>query len=94
MKATSAVDVTTLQDIPNIGPAIEQKLAQINILHPQDLLGTDPAALYRELCKISNKRYDPCLLDVFMAAVDFMEGAPARQWWFYTKKRKEKYLNL
>lgn len=31
---------------------------------------------------------DPCVLDTFIAAVDFMHGAPARPWWYYTKERK------
>jgi hypothetical protein len=28
------------------------------------------------------------VLDVFLSAVRFMEGAPARPWWHYTAERK------
>jgi hypothetical protein len=28
------------------------------------------------------------VLDVFISAVRFMEGAPARPWWRYTAERK------
>jgi hypothetical protein len=45
--------------------------------------------MYEELCRKTNQRHDPCLLDVFISAVRFMAGAPARPWWAYTAERKE-----
>jgi hypothetical protein len=32
--------------------------------------------MYDDLCRITGKRHDACLLDTFIAAVRFMEGAP------------------
>lgn len=36
----------------------------------------------------TGKRHDPCLLDVFIAVVRFMDGEPAKPWWKYTTERK------
>ena len=77
-----------LQDIPNIGPAVADDLRQLGITTPADLPGRDPFALYDDLCRITGQRHDPCLLDTFIAAVRYMEGAPKRPWWKYTAERK------
>jgi hypothetical protein len=66
----------------------------LNINAPGDLKAKDPHALYIKLNKKTGKRYDPCILDVFMAAVDFMNGAPPRPWWYYTKERKKRYPDI
>jgi hypothetical protein len=42
--------------------------------------------------RITGKRQDPCVLDVFIATVRFIEGAPARPWWHYTAERKATLL--
>lgn len=57
-------------------------------MSPAELLGRDPYAMYYDLCRITGRRHDPCLLDTFIAAVRFMEGAPKRPWWKYTTERK------
>jgi hypothetical protein len=44
--------------------------------------------LYQSLCAVTGQRQDPCVLDTFMAAIDFMRGAPAAPWWNYTAQRK------
>jgi hypothetical protein len=44
--------------------------------------------MYDDLCRITGQRHDPCLLDTFIAAVRFMEGAPKTPWWKYTPERK------
>lgn len=48
----------------------------------------DPCALYEKLCRVTGERHDPCLIDVFLSVVRFMEGAPAKPWWAYTAERK------
>jgi predicted GIY-YIG superfamily endonuclease len=81
-------EVAHLEDIPNIGPAIAADLRQLGITTPGDLPGRDPYAMYDDLCRITGQRHDPCLLDTFIAAVRFMEGAPKKPWWKYTAERK------
>ena len=87
-KARTADDCCTLEQLPNIGPALAADLRLIGIRVPADLRGEDAFALYRKLCAVTGQRQDPCVLDTFMAATDFMRGAPAAPWWSYTAQRK------
>ncbi len=80
--------VAKLEDIPNVGPAVAADLRQIGIMSPAELPGRDPYALYDTLNRITGQRHDPCLLDTFIAAVRYMEGAPKKPWWNYTIERK------
>lgn len=77
-----------LRDIPNIGPATAADLQLIGIDRPSDLLDCDPYELYTRLEAATGTHQDPCVLDVFISAVRFMNGAPARPWWKYTAERK------
>ena len=87
-KAASAAECTALEQLPNIGPALAADLRLLGIERPADLRGRDAFVLYRQLCITTGQRHDPCVLDTFMAAVDFMGGAPAAPWWHYTPQRK------
>lgn len=60
----------------------------LGIHQPQELQGRNPLQMYDDLCRITGHRHDPCVIDVFIAAVRFMEGGPARPWWHYTTERK------
>ncbi|HEY7087092.1 MAG TPA: helix-hairpin-helix domain-containing protein [Tepidisphaeraceae bacterium] len=80
--------VVALEEVPNIGPAMGRDLRRIGVRRPAELVGKDPYALYERLCRVTGKRHDPCVIDAFISAVRFMEGAPARPWWAYTKQRK------
>ena len=88
MKTVSRTDITDLQQIPNVGPAIATDMRLIDISSPHDLLGKDPYTMYDDLCDITEVRHDPCVIDVFIAAVRFMAGEPAKPWWKYTPERK------
>ncbi|MBK8246908.1 MAG: helix-hairpin-helix domain-containing protein [Gemmatimonadetes bacterium] len=80
--------VARLQDIPNVGPATEKDFHQLGITAPAQLIGRDPYALYDALCERTGIVHDPCVYDVLISAVRYMEGAPARPWWHYTAERK------
>jgi len=82
-------DVTLLEQVPNIGPAMAADLRRLRIVVPSQLRGRDPYLLYDQLCELDGDRHDPCVLDVFISAVAFLEGAPARPWWHYTAQRKQ-----
>jgi hypothetical protein len=90
-KATHARLATVLETIPNVGASIARDLRSIGIKQPKELIGQDPHSLYQALCDRTRTRQDPCVLDTFISAVRFMEGAPARPWWSYTPKRKKKF---
>ena len=86
----SRENIKHLQQIPNIGKAIEKELNVIGIDLPGQLIGKDPYEMYNELCNMTHQKQDPCLLDVFISAVSYMEGGPAKKWWEFTEERKNK----
>ena len=90
-KALSAAACHRLEDLPNIGPAMAADLRAMGISHPRELAHRDAFVLYQSLCALSGKRQDPCVLDTFMAATDFMRGAAPAPWWAYTAQRKLLY---
>jgi hypothetical protein len=90
MKSISRTEITDLQQIPNVGPSIAANLRLIGVSSPEDLLGKDPYTMYDNLCHTTGVRHDPCVVDVFIAAVRFMAGEPAKPWWKYTPERKRK----
>ena len=90
-KATCAHDCQALEQLPNIGPSLAASLRLIGIQLPSDLVGKDAFALYQQLCTATGQRQDPCVLDTFMAIVDFMQGAEAKAWWRYTALRKGRF---
>ncbi len=84
---------TSFEELPNIGPAMAADFRRIGLNHPTELVGKDPFILYDTLCKKTGTRHDPCVIDVFIAAVRYMEGGRAQPWWAFTKERKETLLN-
>jgi len=86
----SRINVNNLQDIPNVGKATENNLNILGINKPDQLIGRDPYKMYNELCYATNQKYDLCLIDVFISAVNFMEGGPPKKWWEFTEERKIK----
>ncbi|MEE9207331.1 MAG: helix-hairpin-helix domain-containing protein [Gemmatimonadota bacterium] len=80
--------VSRFEDIPNVGPATSGDFDRLGIATPEDLPGRNPYGMYDDLCKAMGKRLDPCVIDVFISAVRFMEGEPPQNWWYYTEERK------
>jgi hypothetical protein len=83
--------VEKLTDLPNVGKATAADLRTIGIERPKQLEGADPYDLYVRLCQAFGQRQDPCMLDVLMSVVDFMDGAEPKRWWAYTQLRKRRY---
>ena len=83
-------EIKKLQDIPNVGKAIEKDFILLGIREPIELIGKDPYQMYSDLCNITGNRHDPCVVDVFISAVRYMEGEPPKKWWEFTKERKKK----
>lgn len=87
-KVKTAAEASQLEQIPNIGPSLAGDLRLCGVMQPAELVGRNPFELYDELCRRTGVRHDPCVLDTFMSAVRFMEGAPPHPWWHYTEERK------
>jgi len=94
MKNPDRTRLNRLEDLPNIGKAMSADLRLLGIEHPRQLIGRDPFELYQAVQETTGQRHDPCVLDVFMAAVDFMEGGESRPWWSFTAERKRCYGHL
>ena len=82
-------NIDKLTDIPNVGPATAKDFELLGITLPVQLCDRDPYQLYDELCLLTGQRHDPCVMDVFISAVRYMQGAPGLPWWHYTQERKQ-----
>jgi DNA transformation protein len=87
-KVATAGEALRLEDIPNIGPSVAADLRGLGLQTPDDLRHMDPWATYERLRTPMGARHDPCVLDVFLAAKDFMNGGKAQPWWNFTAQRK------
>jgi predicted RecB family nuclease len=81
-----------LEDLISVGPATRRDFERLGIRSVAQLARANPQRLYERLCRAAGARQDPCVLDVFQAAV-----AQARnprlpvekcQWWYWSRKRK------
>ncbi|NNF16542.1 MAG: mitomycin resistance protein, partial [Gammaproteobacteria bacterium] len=82
-------EINRFQDIPNVGPAIAKDLVLLGFTDPQQLAGKDPYQMHADLCALTGVRQDPCVIDVFISVVRYMEGGPPRKWWEFTAERKQ-----
>ena len=64
--------------------------ADSGIKKPQDLIGKNAYQLHDELCRVTGEKHDPCVIDVFLAVIDYMEGGAPLPWWNFTAERKNK----
>ena len=87
-------NINKFTDIPNVGKATEGDLVLLGFEKPLDLASQDPYELYSKLCRITNQKHDPCVIDVFIAAVRYMQGDDAQKWWLYTDERKRYLVRL
>ena len=92
MKNPDRKTVTRLDALPNIGKAGKADLELIGIHHPRQLIGKDAFKLYEILCEKTGARHDPCVIDVFLSVIDFMQGGEAKPWWAFTEQRKRALL--
>ncbi len=88
MKNPDRKKVSRLDELPNIGKSIAADLHLIGIEHPQQLVGKDPMKLHEKLCQVTGVTHDPCVIDVFMSAIHFMEGGDPVPWYSFTQERK------
>ncbi len=89
MKNPDRETISRLEDFPNVGRAIADRLRLIDIDHPKKLIGKQPFELYDQLCTVSEERHDPCVIDTFMSIVHFMESGEPLPWWAFTDERKK-----
>jgi hypothetical protein len=82
-----------LADLTSVGPAAIADFAALGIFKVEQLSDREPDQLYEELCELTGARHDPCVRDVFSAAVaqarDPNLPEEQRQWWYWTRVRKQ-----
>jgi hypothetical protein len=86
--------VHRLEDLPNVGKAMAADLRMLGIAEPTSLIGKNPFAMHAALCKLTGVKQDPCVIDVFMSIVSFMEGGASLPWWSFTQQRKQMQVAL
>jgi hypothetical protein len=87
-KARHAAAVRRFTEIPNVGPATAGDFETLGLRTPAELADCDADELHARLCRITGQRHDPCVIDVFTAAIAFMRGGPALPCWHYTAQRR------
>lgn len=87
-------DERRLQDLISVGPAMCRDFELLGIRTVAELARQNPQALYDKLCRKTGQRQDPCVLDVFNAAVAQARNpklpADQCQWWWWSRVRKAK----
>lgn len=82
-----------LRDLVSIGPAMLRDFERIGVRSVAQLARAKPETLYERLCRATGQRHDICCLDVFSAAVaqarDPHLPVERRQWWYWSRKRKQ-----
>ena len=81
-----------LADLVSIGPAALRDFQVLGIGSLEELALQDARCLYDRLCEISGAKHDPCVEDVFRAAIEqaknpFLE-AEKKQWHYWSRKRR------
>ena len=74
----------------NIGPAARADLAVLGITSVERLTLCDADALYVELQVRTAQHHDPCVWDVFAAAIHQARTGESRVWWTFTPERKRR----
>ncbi|GBQ78112.1 mitomycin resistance protein [Acetobacter malorum DSM 14337] len=83
----------SLADLRNIGKAALADFAVLGIHTVQQLAEQEPDALYLALCQKTRQRHDPCVYDVFAAAIHQARTGEGRNWWSFTPDRKTRQQN-
>jgi hypothetical protein len=83
-----------LKDLVSIGPAMLRDFELLGVHSVAELARQSPRRMYARLNRVSGQRQDPCILDVFRAAVAQARNPrlPAEQcqWWYWSRRRKQR----
>jgi hypothetical protein len=82
-----------LAELFSIGPAMLRDFELLGIRSVPQLARRNPKAMYATLNRVTGKRQDPCVLDVFCSAVAQARNPrlPAEKcaWWWWSRKRRQ-----
>jgi len=81
-----------LLSLMNVGKAGLEDLTILGITNIKQLSHENPDELYERLQKITGKKHDPCVWDVFAAIIHEAKTGEKTPWWDWTKVRKTKNI--
>lgn len=77
-----------LRTLANVGPAARADFRRLGISTLAELSGQEASDLYERLCRLTGGRQDPCVQDVFAAAIHQARTGEITRWWDWSRKRK------
>jgi len=77
-----------LADLRNVGKAALKDLEVLGIVSVPQLAKEEPRELSERLCALTQARHDPCVEDVFAAAIHQARTGEALNWWEFSRRRK------
>lgn len=91
-RTPGAEPARALRDLRGVGPSIEADLRSLGVDSVESLATRDGAELYEALCRKTQVRQDPCVLDTFRCAVaqarDVKLPVEKANWWWWSNQRK------
>jgi nucleotidyltransferase/DNA polymerase involved in DNA repair len=84
----TATVAQALSRLRNVGKAALRDFDLLGVTTVADLAARDADELYVRLSRLTGRRQDPCVHDVFAAAIHEARTGEARNWWAFTPARK------
>ncbi len=82
----------SLGRLRNAGKAALADFKLLEISTVGEIATTDADTIYVKLCETTRQRHDPCVHDVFTAAIHQAKTGEAVHWWAYTPARKSRQV--
>jgi hypothetical protein len=80
-----------LADLDSVGPAMLRDFDRLGVRSVAELARRKPEKLYEQLCAVTRRAQDICVLDVFRCAVAQARNprlpAAQRNWWYWSRQR-------
>lgn len=92
MKKKSDKIQNELLKLMNVGPATYEDLVLLNITSIDELADASPDELYARLQEKTGQKHDPCVWDIFAAAIHEARTGEKKPWWAWTNLRKQKQV--
>lgn len=87
-------DLRKLSDLVSVGPAALEDFKVLGIHSVRDLKKHDAITLFNELCMLTGKQHDPCVEDVFQAAIEQAKNpklvGQKKNWFYWSDIRKKR----
>lgn len=91
---TTSKDNNELLTLMNVGKATLKDFNVLGIGSIEELSKQNADDLYLKLQKTTGKRHDPCVWDVFAAAIHEAKTGQKTPWWEWSKVRKQREASV